>query len=37
MPLIKRHKVAKWIKNKAQLYAVYKKAILDLRTHRSQK
>ena len=31
---IKRHRVAEWIKKKTDLYAVYKRLTLDVRTHR---
>ena len=31
--LIKRHKVAEWIKNKIHIYAAYKRLISDLKTH----
>ena len=29
----KRHRLAEWIQNKTHIYAVYKKAIWDLKTH----
>ena len=29
----KRHRLAKWIKNKTYIYVVYKKPTLDLKTH----
>ena len=32
-PLIKRHRMTEWIKNKTQLYADHKRLTLTLRTH----